>query len=961
MTEGGRFAPNDCARAFMRTAQYMASMLRGAKVLEEARQVVQTAFAADTVAFLPHGLADDLAGLGELAADVRATILVMVGQVRDSGFMTTETTSDPHDAVWIALPVTVRGREEAMMLVGYSGEREPPPHHLLEAMLGVAALVSSALERELTDLELQDAANNRRLILDAGGNGICSVDGDGIITFANKTALDILGCTEQQLIGLPAVDVVADKGSRGNALDADKVRREVVLRRRDGTMFPAELVCVQMVSKGQAAGLVATFADISERKAKEAHLRSLTDDLAARLRENEDLVVRVRERTRALAEAEAQFRAVFDSQFQFVTLLAPDGTTLLMNHTALTVGGLTSADVIGCPFWETGFWPEAERAQLRADIASAAGGALVRREVEVKGGDGRSLWIDFSLKSIADPATGRVESIIAEGRDLTERRMAEQLERARDKAERATRAKSSFLSGMSHELRTPLNGILGYAELLRREGGLNVAQVARVEAMLGAGTHLLQVINRVLDLAEIETGHVDVQTSDADLPRIARTCLDLVRPTAAAKSLALNLVIDPDVPCHVMTDPTRLRQVLLNLLGNAVKFTAQGTVELRLRTTAHGAGLRLEVADTGPGIPAEQCHRLFQEFERLDAGTEGKVEGAGLGLALSARLAVLMGGRLGHDDNPGGGSVFWLALPAVVPRAASPFTPEASNGRPTPAHSSALRVLVVDDNAMNRDIAGSFIHAAGHHVVCAEGGAEAVTAAATSDFDVVLMDVRMPRMDGLEATRRIRALEGWRGQVPIVALTAQAFTEQVDECRRAGMNGHLTKPYTPDALLAAVARAAAGRTRGQGNRGLPEVLPPAAVASSEGAGRASLPTPAGGCEPQILDQKAFDRNTALLPPKAVVTYLKAITERSEDLLCALRGQGTLARAGGGLADAAHSLAGSAGMFGFDRLAATARSFQRAVQTNAAETPAHVASLSAALEESLAEMYRHTPT
>ena len=270
---GDRFAPNECARAFMRTAQYMASTLPGAKVLEEARQIIHTAFAADVVAFMPHGGAGDLTILGEAAADVEATILGMVDQVRDSGFMTLETTSVPRPAVWIALPVTVRGREEAVLLVGYDGE-DDLPRYLLEAMLGVAALVSSTLERQLTELELRESATNSRLILDAVGDGICRVDAAGIITFANKAALDILGCTEAELIGVSSVEFVAEGGSFAAASGIGEGRREVTLRHRDGTIFPAELVCVPIVSNGRTAGLVATFADISERKAQEA-LRTL--------------------------------------------------------------------------------------------------------------------------------------------------------------------------------------------------------------------------------------------------------------------------------------------------------------------------------------------------------------------------------------------------------------------------------------------------------------------------------------------------------------------------------------------------------------------------------------------------------------------------------------------------------------------------------------------------------------
>jgi signal transduction histidine kinase/ActR/RegA family two-component response regulator len=380
-----------------------------------------------------------------------------------------------------------------------------------------------------------------------------------------------------------------------------------------------------------------------------------------------------------------------------------------------------------------------------------------------------------------------------------------------DALEQASQAKSRFLAGMSHELRTPLNGILGYARLLRLGGGLNVTQASRVDAMLGAGTHLLQMINCVLDLSQIEAGRLELHTAEIDLPGLTSACVDLVRPTAEAKALTLDLAVQPDVPRYITIDATRLRQVLLNMLGNAVKFTTSGSVQLSVRRglAVDAATLRFEVADTGPGISAEIRHRLFQEFERLDAGS---VEGAGLGLALAVRLATLMGGSLGQVDNPGGGSVFWLELPlvaasATAPPAAAPV-PDQPDAVSESASPRALSVLVVDDVAMNRDIAGAFLRSAGHKVSCADGGAAAVVAATSEDFDVVLMDVRMPEIDGLEATRRIRLLAGSRGRVPIVALTAQVFTEQVRECRAAGMNDHLAKPFTIDSLLDAVVRAA---------------------------------------------------------------------------------------------------------------------------------------------------------
>ena len=396
-----------------------------------------------------------------------------------------------------------------------------------------------------------------------------------------------------------------------------------------------------------------------------------------------------------------------------------------------------------------------------------------------------------------------------EGSSATLARLAERLQQSLDQAERASRAKSRFLAGMSHEMRTPLNGILGYAELLRIEGGLDAGQLARLQAMQDACTHLLETIRTVLDLSEIETEQVTLHLCEVDLRQLMRTCLDIVRPLAANKRLTLHVSIPADSPVYVRTDATRLRQVLLNLLGNAVKFTDHGGVELRLCIRGSGTGLRFEVADTGPGITPEQRPLLFQEFGRLGNAATRRVEGAGLGLSLSARLATLIGGRLYYEHNPAGGSLFCLDLPTpasvlqTLPALAVTAPPEGLQ----PALQRPLRLLVVDDLDMNREIAAAFLRTAGHDVTCVDGGAEAVVAATASDFDVILMDVSMPGVDGLQATRRIRTIAGARGQVPIVALTAQAFTEQVQKCRAAGMDSHLSKPFTPAALLTSVSRA----------------------------------------------------------------------------------------------------------------------------------------------------------
>ena len=545
-----------------------------------------------------------------------------------------------------------------------------------------------------------------------------------------------------------------------------------------------------------------------------------------------------------------------------------------------------------------------------------------------------------------------VRTVLLEAAHLIEQRVqerdaAEDAERAMavsaEAARQANRAKSEFLASMSHELRTPLHGILGYAEMMRLDGGLNPAQAKHLEVMLGAGEHLLAMINAVLDLSQIEADQLELHPTVSEASALARACLDVVRPAANRKALALALA--PSEPLRLVVDPTRLRQVLVNLLGNAVKFTPAGSVEVRLRQAASGASIRLEVVDTGPGIPPEQRAKLFRSFERLDFDPLRAVEGAGLGLALSSRLVTLMGGRLGHDDNPGGGSMFWLELPQGDVEAPLPDM-VGSSPAGGQIQERALHVLVVDDVAMNRDIARSFLRAAGHEATCAESGEEAVAAAANTEFDVVLMDVRMPGMDGLEATRRIRALPGARGQVPIVALTAQAFNEQVAECRKAGMDDHLGKPFDQDMLLAVVTRSAEARRSGSGNL---------ATVSAPASGPEAAATPVAGSELSVLDSTAFTLTASCLQPEAVDSYLRTIAELAEALRRDLRAADALSHTAEALAEAAHTLAGSAGMFGFHRLSVMGRSFERAVQSGAPEASDLASGLCAAIDATLQEI------
>ncbi len=511
---------------------------------------------------------------------------------------------------------------------------------------------------------------------------------------------------------------------------------------------------------------------------------------------------------------------------------------------------------------------------------------------------------------------------------------------ARLRAEAATRAKSLFLAGMSHELRTPLHAVLGYAELLATEGDLHGIQLTRMNSMLATGRHLLETINSVLAISEIEAGGAVLSNAPICLRQLAADCVDLVRPAADAKGLTVRVELAPDLPQSIVSDATRLRQILVNLLGNAVKFTDRGSVCLRLHPVALSeAGIAIAVADTGRGIPPDRRGELFRDFERLGIDRESRIEGAGLGLAISARLAALLGGHIAYAENPGRGSIFTMSLPLAAPEAASGAPVLPPNLARTQVDAAAIpvprRVLLVDDVGMNRDIATAFLCSAGHAVTQAATGEQAVSAAARHTFDVILMDVRLGDMDGFEATRRIRTLGGACLTVPIVAMTAHVFADQIEACGRAGMDFHLPKPFDRASLLAAVESAVEWRE--------------ARVA----AGAAAGPQPTSRERP-VIDMERFETISAYLPAGGLARYLQRLAEGIEALTATLAASDRTAPVSAEFADTVHALAGKAGMLGFVRLAASASLFEHAARTGRAGTATHTEDLKTDLNDTLKE-------
>ncbi|MGZ8249004.1 MAG: ABC transporter substrate-binding protein [Methylomagnum sp.] len=554
--------------------------------------------------------------------------------------------------------------------------------------------------------------------------------------------------------------------------------------------------------------------------------------------------VKVRQQAEAaLQERETRLRTIIDNEPECIKLLDREGRLLDINPAGLAMVEADSlAQVRGqrvCAMVEgrdRAAFQDMVEAVFRGETRQMTFGA-----VGLKGG--RRL-----LESIAVPLRelsggGAVYALLGVTRDVTERRRIESeldryrhhleelvdertrqlietnraLEATRDQAEAANRAKSVFLANMSHEIRSPMNAIVGFTHLLRRQVG-DPQQLDYLRKVSDSTTHLLAIVNDILDIAKIEAGKLVLNDGEFGLASLFNDVQSLVSEQAERKRLILVTEIDPGLTGMFRGDALRLGQVLLNFAGNAVKFTPQGSIAMRAKRiegTGQDALLRFEVEDTGVGIAPEDQARLFEAFEQVDGSTTRQYGGTGLGLTISRRLVELMGGAIGVDSQPGQGSVFWFTIrlatcaqasvtrPAPVMSRGSEPLPVSEAERTLARRHPGARLLLAEDNPINREVALDLLRDARLDIDVAENGAEAVERARQAQYDLILMDMQMPVLDGLAATRAIRALPGYQA-TPILAMTANVFEEDRRRCLESGMDDHIGKPVDPERLFGAL-------------------------------------------------------------------------------------------------------------------------------------------------------------
>ncbi len=658
----------------------------------------------------------------------------------------------------------------------------------------VVTSFSDVTERKhsLDQLRLRDAA------LSAISEGVVSTDLDRCITGVNASFSAITGYTEAQVLGKtlqflqgPLTDSAIPEAMRAAMSIGALSCGESIAYRQDGSSLWIEFAISPVRdAQGVLQHHIGTLRDISARKANELELS----------RYREELEQRVAEKTRSLAQSNALMTTIFETQQDLIWLKDPQGTYLAVNPVFGHLLAMDATDIVGKNDAELGV-PDLAALALATDMGALHSEQPVQQELWLSfADDGRRRLFDQTTKRVRSD-DGQILGVLGIARDITDRKAAEEAANA------ANRAKSAFLASMSHEIRTPMNGVVGMLDVLL-ETALTPAQQRMLGTVQDSSQSLLRIINDILDYSKVEAGKLELEQVPTRIRDVAQSVGELLLGAAQAKDLTLTVLVAPGLPQWLLMDPTRLRQILLNLLGNAVKFTAtqegrRGQAQLRIERVVFGAntpGLQIRVTDNGIGMTPEVLAQVFAPFAQADASTARRFGGTGLGLSITQHLITLMGGTLSVSSVEGEGSEFRVDLPlqACPPGPVVGHTAPAARAlvKATPQLRAAQDplILLAEDNETNREVMLEQLRLLGHAADVAQDGEEALALWRGGRYALLLTDCHMPRLDGFELTAAIRRDEAGAGHTPIIAVTASAMEGEAQRCLDSGMDDYLAKP-----------------------------------------------------------------------------------------------------------------------------------------------------------------------